>query len=434
MDNKTIPSTLCVSDAVLNKVDLFMRRHVLPRYRPDQIFWWFSLSGGKDSYTMCHSVYRWYKENGCSFNGSAFTVRQWANRMKESLRKQIDWLDVIELDARKQTEEFTAYRIGEQAPCSVCSNVRKMTNDEYIKRNKKDGFVNVIARGLHLSDTAISFLWRWAFYDDYSKYSVDGKYRPLQIIDDGLLLTKPLCYVREKESQDYAEAYRFIASCCGCPACRFPSRRDIVEETLLDIYRELNDEAWEFSVPGIDKYIESLKTESIDTLKEMSIPGFAAKHNHISNDFYDYAVGYFQNSGLISKINIGEYDSELDLDLLASRSIQEKTKHILLRDRIPLPRILNKKAEMTPFQKKMAATLGPFWGSIAYTRVGREYIQQRQKLITGFYVDEKWSQVNRLLNMYYKGVAEEDAENESKEKRKAANALAVGDCSCRGGI
>jgi len=88
------------------KIDMYMKYYVIPLFSPNELYWWFSLSGGKDSFCMCLGVYLWYKRNGYSFQGTAFLIKQWDNGVLEALRKQINWIDIICIDAFVKLKVF----------------------------------------------------------------------------------------------------------------------------------------------------------------------------------------------------------------------------------------------------------------------------------------------------------------------------------------
>jgi tRNA(Ile)-lysidine synthase TilS/MesJ len=268
-------------DAVDVKVDVYLRRHVIPVLAPENIHWWFSLSGGKDSFSMAHSVRRWYQRAGLKFSASTFVIDQWGGAAARSIGRQSDWQTPTVIDGRAVTLSTTGYQAGQQAPCRSCSDVRHDLTDLLLQQNPPQAaHVPVVARGLHLSDTAVSLLWRHALGRDPSAEMIRlGKAQPLARLPRGAFLAKPLSYVREFESAAYANHFGFEAACCGCPACRFPSRRDIVEETLRDFFA---GPLWEFEIPGMGEFLQHFGTTDV---KSKSAAGVFPKHRHLPDGF-----------------------------------------------------------------------------------------------------------------------------------------------------
>ena len=64
-------------------------------------------------------------------------------------------------------------------------------------------------------------------------------------------------------------------------------------------------------------------------------------------------------------------------------------------------KLLSKQNELTDFDMRMIATLGPFWGAIALRPELRNYYFQLQKNICGIELDVRWKQVYYLLKLYY---------------------------------
>lgn len=144
-------------------------------------------------------------------------------------------MPVTIIDSVDLTRDTINYISGSQAPCKACSSIRKNIGDSFIASNYKNGYINIIARGLHLSDMAISYLWRifWDIdIDSFTNKLEKGDPLVKLNIQSNTYLAKPLCFIREYETQKYADHLKFHSICCGCPACRYPSRRDIIEESL----------------------------------------------------------------------------------------------------------------------------------------------------------------------------------------------------------
>jgi tRNA(Ile)-lysidine synthase TilS/MesJ len=111
-----------------------MQLFVLPTFDPTRIFWWLSLSGGKDSYVMAHALRDWHDQAGIPFRARRFLVDQWGGAAANRAARFIDWLPVEIIDARSDTITRTGYQRGQQAPCRACSDVRHDVTDALLDR------------------------------------------------------------------------------------------------------------------------------------------------------------------------------------------------------------------------------------------------------------------------------------------------------------
>ena len=378
---------------VLNKIDIYMREYIIPIINPSKVYWWFSLSGGKDSFVMAHGINEWYKRNHYSFHGEGFCIRQWSsNTFYTLVKEQISWMPVTIIDGVESTKSTTKYTLGNQAPCNTCSLIRKQIGDSFIITNYKNGYTNIIARGLHLSDMAISYLWRVFWNIDTISFAQKlEKGNPLVKLNlyPAVYLSKPLCYLREYETQEYSRFIGFKPICCGCPACRFPSRRDIVEESLK---RLLPQGKWEFSVYGINEYLKKIG-RGVD-IEGISLAGIETKRNQIPLDYFDYTVEKFR--GMLRCYN---YSSHYFLDDIGIEYIVNHTTND--SDTLLFPKLFSDCSLSLP-EKCMIATVGPFWGGIGYkNKLLHYYLMELQREKIGMHVDFLWSQVIPLLNEYY---------------------------------
>ena len=390
-----IPSSHAIT-AFEDKIDMFFRAHVLPEFDPERIEWWFSLSGGKDSFAMAEGILAWYSERGLSLSARGFTIDQWAGSAPQAIASQLPWLNVELLDGVTATRDQTAYVHGEQAPCRICADVRRSLGDNLLAtRPPRAGSVAFLARGLHLTDTAVSLAWRFALgRDPYAEIVALGKCRPRVVLGPNLYLVKPLSYAREFESEHYAASRGYRTSCCGCPACKFPSRRDIVEESILRFYE---GPLWEFKVPGL---LSLLAHFGVQAVAEASAPGLHFKHPHLPAGFGQYVVKYFRDM-LYRKRAMWEEmcDATLDLDRIGSDRLRARAP-LVDTPRVPLPAILSGRS-LDANEESMIATMGPFWGAIGLNEVAACRSWELQRALVGFSCDERWGQVTRLLNLYY---------------------------------
>ncbi len=379
------------------KVDLFFRLHILPHFLPEKAHWWFSLSGGKDSFAMAEAVRSWYLRKDIPFSASVFVINQWGSATQK-IAQQIQWQNLIVLDGRALTQKKTGYQSGQQAPCRSCSDARRDITDILLEANPKAvGRANLVARGLHLSDTATSLLWRYAIGRDPAADLIRlGKARPIAPLPRGGYLVKPLAYAREFESAQYADTRGFQTSCCGCPACQFPSRRDIVEETLHGFY---DGPLWEFDIPGLRSLLAGFGATGVE---ELSAGGTLSKHRHLPPDFAHFAVDRFRSRAIDSHREWSKCcDPSMDLDKIGAARLRRNVP-LIDAGNLPLPAILSGRP-LSALEEWMVATMGPFWGAIGLSPELAAKAWQLQHALFGFQPDELWTQVNTLLQDFYRG-------------------------------
>lgn len=380
-------------EIILQKIDIYMQKYITPYFNPSKVYWWFSLSGGKDSFVMAHSMYEWYKQNNFSFHAEGFSVSQWSKNASYSLlQEQIPWMPVTIIDGIDLTRNTINYTPGEQAPCHACSLIRKNIGDSYITNNYKNGYTNIIARGLHLSDMAISYLWRvfWDIdIDSFANSLEKGKPLVKLNLQPMVYLAKPLCFVREYETQEYSKQLKFHSICCGCPACRYPSRRDIVEESLKLLFSSTK---WEFEVYGIRDYLKLIGGNT--PIEEISLSGCEFKRSHLPNEFFDYVLNNFKNKRFNNYSN-----SKYFLDDIGAKYLTKYKKYNV--DKVMQPKLYSD-IPLTFFEKSMIATVGPFWGCVGYQNKSmRNKIIKLQNDVCNIQIDYLWSQVIPLLKDYY---------------------------------
>ena len=384
-----------INKIVIEKIDSFMQTYIIPSLDPSKVYWWVSLSGGKDSFTMAYAIFLWYKKNHYSFHGEGLYIKQWIETgIYDHLCHSIAWMPITVIHGEEETRRYTNYKAGSQAPCSMCSYVRKFLGDQYIIKNFKQGYYNVLSRGLHLTDMSISYLWRdfWGidtvlFADSLEKGNPFVKLGPV----DNYFLAKPLCFVREFECEQFAKFYNYFPVCCGCPACRFPSRRDIVEDSLCMLFQS---QLWEFDVYGINAYLERICAPH--SLRETSLPGKEKKCSRITPDFSDFAIKYWRSHEKRTKIT---FDKHQYLDYVGCNYLQ---KHEWCFSRnLFLPKYYAE-TELSAGEKMLIATVGPLWGAVAYFDSSfKNKVLSMQAEIFGIIIDELWTQVNPILQAYY---------------------------------
>ena len=383
-----------------------MQAHVVSDFHPADIMWWLSLSGGKDSYSMAVGLREWYRLNSLPFHATVFLIDQWGGPAASSLARQLDWADVTILDGRSLTSATTRYQPGDQAPCRPCADVRRVLTDallrEHPQRTLQATPVNFVARGLHLSDTAVSAAWRFVMArNPAGDLLSSGKATPISQLTTSSYLVKPLSYAREFESQAFASQNGFTAACCGCPACRFPSRRDIAEETVIRAYR---GPLWEFDVPGVCTLIEDrYGSEILAQARTCSAPGLEVKHQHLPEEFFEFSVEYYRSR--LRKAaweTCTPFDNSACLDEIGLARIQNQESPINSGNTLPVPALLGLDNSKLIKYRRMIAALGPFWGAFALDRESYNRALVLQQHLFGITIDDRWSHVTTVLQHFYR--------------------------------
>jgi len=388
--------TLNPIQSLKSKLDLFLRKHVLPRFSPERIFWCLSVSGGKDSYCLAHSLMAWYEERNLNFHGIGLHIDQWGGAVRE-IQELIPWLEIHIVNARSMTASHTGYTPGMQAPCRKCSDVRRLCTDTYLRTIPQNFEAVFVARALHLSDTAVSLLWRHTFGIDAAGDMVKAnKAAPIAKLSYANYLVKPFSFVREFEAQAYAYSNGYTKLCCGCPACNMPGRRDIVEESILNI---LHSPFWEFQIPGLADLLDYYSGyQTWNEIMQASTPGIEKKVPHLSNSFFDFAVDYYLSKlkTSLKQPNHLQLDYDKDLDVIGIQKIFSSL-HPLKINRLPAPALLIRPDSLTLLERKLISCLGPFWGALSLNRSTRDTALEYQQQLFGLAFDKDLSFVTDLI-------------------------------------
>lgn len=389
-----------INNCVNWKIDFYMRQYIMPLFPPEKIHWYFSLSGGKDSFVLAESICNWYKINSMKITATGFHVEQWENSRQE-IEKRFDWLDdLLFFDAKKKTAHLLKLNRASCTLCSNCSGIRKSCTDDYFEKinNSKSDMKNILCRGLHLTDTANSLLWRLLWEDNpVENMIITQKGYPLIQLFSNLYLAKPLCFVREYESQLYSEERNYNPFQCNCQALKYPCRRDIIEESVNLFY---SDVFWEFTIPGIEDFFSNILKCSSNIILNHSLPGKEKKHQVLPENFFRFSINYFyettkkNKSKLLS--NVLDFNERLE-DNMPCFLLTKQLKDIVNINF----KLLTCPEELSQFDIRMISTLGPLWGAFSLENKLKQRAFQIQKDVYNFYIDKTWSQVHKLLELYY---------------------------------
>jgi tRNA 2-thiocytidine biosynthesis protein TtcA len=183
------------------------------------------VSGGKDSLSLLHILKHLSSYAPVKFELAALTVDPEVEGFDPSTLKQY----MAELGVPYFYEE---YPIEEQAQKSMkkdsfCSFCSRMKRGMMYSTARREGY-NVLALAQHLDDLAESFMMS-AFHQ--------GQLRTMKahyLNDDGdIRIIRPLVYVRERQTADFAAEAKLPVIPDSCPACfSMPTQREHMKALL----------------------------------------------------------------------------------------------------------------------------------------------------------------------------------------------------------
>ena len=183
------------------------------------------LSGGKDSLTLLHVLHHFRRHAPVAFELGAVTVDPQAGDFDPSpLIPYLEALGVPYHFLRKPILELARAHLGRPSYCAFCARLKR----GYIYAAAREHSYNVIALAQHLDDLAESFLLS-AFHG--------GRLQTMKahyINDDGdLRIIRPLVYVRERQTRDFARNNHLPVIADSCPACfAKPTERQHMKDLL----------------------------------------------------------------------------------------------------------------------------------------------------------------------------------------------------------
>jgi tRNA 2-thiocytidine biosynthesis protein TtcA len=183
------------------------------------------LSGGKDSLSLLHILLHLQKHAPISFEVGAVTVDPQSDAFDPSAL--IPYLKGLGVPYFYQSEpilELADKHMDNNSFCAFCSRMKRGIIYSTARKNN----YNVIALAQHLDDLAESFMMS-AFHG--------GKLNTMKahyVIDKGdLRVIRPLVYVRERQTQDFAEHAGLPVIPENCPACfDMPTQRFYFKQLL----------------------------------------------------------------------------------------------------------------------------------------------------------------------------------------------------------
>ena len=183
------------------------------------------LSGGKDSLSMLHILHYLQQRAPIKFDLAAMTVDPLAGDFDPSpMGPYLAELGVEYHTVRKPILDMAKEYMGRKSYCSFCSRLKR----GFMYQTARANGCNVIALAQHLDDLAESFLMS-AFHS--------GRLQTMKahyVNDDGdLRIIRPLVYMREQQTRDFAHDNGLPVIADSCPACfAMPTQRQHMK-TLL---------------------------------------------------------------------------------------------------------------------------------------------------------------------------------------------------------
>lgn len=183
------------------------------------------ISGGKDSLSLLHILRHLQRRAPLHFDLGAMTVDPMAGDFDPS--PLIPYLASLGVDyhyVREPILELAQEHMGRKSYCAFCSRLKR----GYMYRTAREHGYNVIALAQHLDDLAESFLM--SAFNGGRLQTMKAHY----VIDDGdLRVIRPLVYVRERQTRDFAVCHGLPVIADSCPACfASPTERAHMKELL----------------------------------------------------------------------------------------------------------------------------------------------------------------------------------------------------------
>lgn len=189
------------------------------------------LSGGKDSLTLLHVLRQIREKSPVPFELGAATVDPCIEGFDPSqLKSYVPSLGVPYFYRRQDIVGRAQRNMRGDSFCAYCARMRRGV----LYATARDHGYNVVVLAQHLDDLAESLMM--SLCHGGRLQTMKAHYRT----DAGdLRVIRPLVYVRERQTRDYAQASGLPVIVDNCPACfRIPTRRLHFKALLAEQERE----------------------------------------------------------------------------------------------------------------------------------------------------------------------------------------------------
>lgn len=185
------------------------------------------LSGGKDSLTLLHALRHLQRHAPIKFSIAAITIDPEIEGFDPSVLKEyLAELNVPYFyesnDMVKQADE----QMTNDSFCSFCSRIKRGIMYSTARREN----YNVLVLGQHLDDLAESFLMS-AFHGGQLR-TMKANYTNR---DGDIRIIRPMVYVRERQTTEFAKEFLLPVIPDSCPACfDMPTQREHMKQLLAE--------------------------------------------------------------------------------------------------------------------------------------------------------------------------------------------------------
>jgi tRNA 2-thiocytidine biosynthesis protein TtcA len=183
------------------------------------------LSGGKDSLSLLHLLRHFQRHAPVDFELGVMTIDPLADGFDP--RPLIPYIESLKLAYFYRREPIMALARDHMKKDSYCAFCARMKRGLMYDTLRKQGY-NVLALAQHLDDLAESFLMS-AFHG--GKLNTMKAHYLIEARD--LRVIRPLVYVRERQTRDFAYQSRLPVVPESCPACfAAPTQREHMKAML----------------------------------------------------------------------------------------------------------------------------------------------------------------------------------------------------------